>query len=215
MTKRALILWGGWQEHTPEACALRVRDMLAPAGFEVDLGRDLGGLSGGTLSSVDLIVPIMTNATLERDQMAEVIAAVEAGTGLAGFHGGMCDAFRSEVAWQFMTGGNWVAHPGDFIDFRVEITDRDDPVMQGIDDFDYRSEQYFMHVDPGNTVLATTRFTGQHCAWVEGTVMPVVWKRQHGRGRIFYSSLGHNAAEFDHPQMAEIFRRGALWAAGA
>lgn len=214
MTKHVLILWGGWEEHTPEACALRVRDLLPRERFRVDLGRDLSVLGEAVPSSLDLIIPIMTEATLDRAQTAQVIAAVEAGVGLAGFHGGMCDAFRDNVAWQFMTGGNWVAHPGDFIDFRVEIADREDPITRGLDDFDYRSEQYFLHVDPGNQVLATTRFTGAHCAWVKDTVMPVVWKRRHGLGRVFYSSLGHNAAEFDHPQMAEIFRRGALWAAG-
>jgi len=135
-----------------------------------------------------------------------------AGTGLAGFHGGMCDAFRTEVEWQFMTGANWVAHPGDLIDYHVDIVARDDPITAGIEGFDYHSEQYYLHVDPGNEVLATTTFSGEHCPWVEGTVMPVVWKRRHGEGRVFYSALGHVVDEFRHPQMAEIFRRGALWA---
>ena len=69
--------------------------------------------------------------------------------------------------------------------------------MAGIDDFDYRSEQYYMHVDPSNQVLATTTFSGDHAPWIDGVVMPVVWKRRHGKGRVFYSSLGHVASEFD------------------
>jgi type 1 glutamine amidotransferase len=90
-----------------------------------------------------------------------------------------------------------VAHPGGIIDYRVNITGRDDPVMQGIDDFDYRSEQYCMHVDPSNRVRATTTFRGDHASWMDGVVMPVVWRRKHGQGRVFYSSLGHVSKEFD------------------
>ncbi|MGH8759949.1 MAG: ThuA domain-containing protein, partial [Burkholderiales bacterium] len=139
--------------------------------------------------------------------------AVRCGVGLAGFHGGMCDAFREAVDYQFMCGGQWVAHPGNIIDYRVNILRRDDPVMQGIEDFDYRSEQYYMHVDPSNQVLATTTFSGEHADWIDGVVMPVVWKRRYGEGRVFYSSLGHVAAEFEVPQMRAILRRGMVWAA--
>ena len=70
-----------------------------------------------------------------------------------------------------------------------------------------------MHVDPSNEVLATTTFTGDHAWWIDGVVMPVVWKRHYGKGRVFYSSLGHVAEEFNVPQMREIYRRGANWAA--
>lgn len=125
----------------------------------------------------------------------------------------MCDAFRDSVEYQFMTGGQWVAHPGGIIDFRVNISAPQDPVMNGLSDFDYRSEQYYMHVDPVNEVLATTTFSGQHAPWVEGVVMPVVWKRRHGEGRVFYSALGHVAAEFEVHEMRTLFERGMLWAA--
>ena len=125
----------------------------------------------------------------------------------------MCDAFRESVDYQFMCGGQWVAHPGGIIDYRVNVTRRDDPVMQGIEDFDYRSEQYYMHVDPSNEVLATTTFAGKHCSWIDGVVMPVVWKRRHGAGKVFYCSLGHTAAEFDVTPMRILILRGMLWAA--
>jgi type 1 glutamine amidotransferase len=138
--------------------------------------------------------------------------AIESGVGLAGFHGGMGDSFRLDTDYQFMTGGQFVAHPGNSILYRVNIVDRNDPIMNGVQDFDYVSEQYYMHVDPANHVLATTTFSGEHCAWIKGVVMPVVWKRRHGSGKVFYSSLGHVAAEFKIPEMSMIFRRGMLWA---
>lgn len=150
---------------------------------------------------------------LAKTEEANLTKAVENGVGLGGYHGGMGDAFRESTDYQFMCGGQWVAHPGNIIDYRVNIVRRDDPVMEGIDDFAYRSEQYYMHVDPSNEVLATTTFSGDHAPWIDRVVMPVVWKRQHGKGRVFYSSLGHVAREFEVPQMRTILRRGLVWAA--
>ncbi len=111
-----------------------------------------------------------------------------------------------------MVGGQWVAHPGGVIDYRVNIIDHEDPITAGIADFAMHSEQYYMHVDPANEVLATTTYNGEIFDWIDGTVMPVVWKRRYGAGRVFYSSLGHVAADFNVPEAREIMRRGLLWA---
>jgi uncharacterized protein len=152
-------------------------------------------------------------STIEKPELKALLDAVRGGTGLAGFHGSMCDSFRQETDYQFMTGGQWVAHPGNIIDYRVDVSKPGDPIMTGIKSFAYRSEQYYMHVDPSNEVLATTTFTDEHFAGIGGVVMPVVWKRHYGKARVFYSALGHTADEFQVPEMATIFERGALWAA--
>lgn len=211
--REALIVWGGWHGHEPEQCATIVADMLRDEGFQVHLENSTRAFANPQLSTMSLIVPIYTMSKIEKDEVANLSQAVREGTGLAGFHGGMGDAFREAVEYQFMCGGQWVAHPGNIIDYRVNITRPDDPVMQGIHDFDYHSEQYYMHVDPSNEVLATTTFSGEYAPWIEGVVMPVVWKRHHGRGRVFYSSLGHVAKEFDVPEMRTILRRGMARAA--
>ena len=211
--RRALIVWGGWSGHEPEQCARIIAGMLQGEGFEVRLETETRAFADPALSELSLIVPIYTMSKIEKEEAASLSQAVRSGVGLAGYHGGMCDAFREAVEYQFMCGGQWVAHPGNIIDYRVNITRPDDPVMAGMGDFDYRSEQYYMHVDPANEVLATTTFSGEHAPWIDGVVMPVVWKRRHGEGRVFYSSLGHVAKEFEVPQMREILRRGMLWAA--
>jgi type 1 glutamine amidotransferase len=211
--KQALIVWGGWHGHEPEKCAHIVQDMLKHNGFEVRIERQTAAFADPALQMLDLIVPIYTMSRIEKEECANLSAAVRSGVGLAGFHGGMCDAFRDSVEYQFMTGGQWVAHPGGIIDFRVNIAKPHDPVMAGLSDFDYRSEQYYMHVDPVNEVLATTTFSGEHAEWVKGVVMPVVWKRRHGQGRVFYSALGHLSAEFQVHEMRTLFERGMLWAA--
>ena len=152
-------------------------------------------------------------AQIEKPEAIALAGAVESRVGLGGYHGGMADAFRSSTEYQFVVGGQWVAHPGNIIDYRVDVKKPDDPIMKGVASFPYRSEQYYMHVDPSNEVLATTTFNGAHCSWIDSVVMPVVWKRRHGEGRVFYSSLGHVASEFDVPEMRTIMRRGLLWAA--
>ncbi|MEZ5668278.1 MAG: ThuA domain-containing protein [Alphaproteobacteria bacterium] len=209
----ALIVWGGWSGHEPEQGAGIVREMLEDAGFNVFVENTTEAFADPAIRELHLIVPIITMSKIEKEELDNLVAAVRGGVGIGGYHGGMCDAFREAVEYQFMCGGQWVAHPGNVIDYRVNIVDRDDPVTAGLDDFDYRSEQYYMHVDPSNRVLATTTFNGAHAPWIDGVVMPVVWKRKHGAGRVFYSSLGHVSAEFKVPQMRTIVQRGLMWAA--
>lgn len=211
--RKALIAWGGWEGHEPEQCASIVAAMLEDDGFAVDVQPGTECFADPAISDLSLIVPIITQSKIEPAELDTLCRAVEGGVGLGGFHGGMGDSFRDQIPYHYMVGGQWVSHPGNIIDYRVDVTAPDDPVMDGIGSFTYHSEQYFMHVDPGNTVLATTTFDGSHASWLKGTVMPVVWKRHHGEGRVFYSALGHVAREFDVPEMKTILRRGLLWAA--
>jgi type 1 glutamine amidotransferase len=210
--KHALIFWGGWEGHTPERSAAVVAQILAACDYAVTVEAGTSVLATADLSSFDLIVPMVTMSTIEKPELAALTAAVAAGTGLAGFHGTMGDSFRNETEYQFMVGGQWVSHPGNIIDYRVNITRPDDPIVAGIGDFAYRSEQYYMHVDPAIEVLATTTFNGDHLAFIDGVVMPVFWKKRYGKGRVFYSALGHTADEFAVPEMRTVFERGALWA---
>jgi uncharacterized protein len=213
MMKKALIVWGGWEGHEPKKCA----DIFAPAlrerGFEVEVSDTLDSyLDTEKMLALDLVVPIWTMGTITREQEKGLLDAIGSGVGLGGWHGGMADSFRNSTTYQWMVGGQWVAHPGNIIDYTVNITNHDDPITAGINDFQMHSEQYYMHVDPANQVLATTTFNGEHAAWVAGTVMPVVWKRMWQQGRVFYSSLGHVASDFNVPEAKEIQIRGMLWA---
>jgi type 1 glutamine amidotransferase len=211
--RNALIVWGGWEGHQPAQCAAIVEGYLVEAGFAVNKENNTAVFADPELGRYDLIVPIYTMATIQDAESKNLSTVIESGVGLAGFHGGMGDSFRLNTDYQFMTGGQWVAHPGNIISYRVNIIDRSDPITAGLADFDYRSEQYYMHVDPSNHVLATTTFSGDYCSWINGVQMPVAWKRMHGQGKVFYSSLGHLASEFSVYEMATLFRRGLLWAA--
>lgn len=211
--KSALIVYGGWSGHEPEECAAIYRRWLHEDGFSVRVATETSAFADPSIHDLSLIVPIFTMSKIEKAEVENLTKAVEGGVGLAGHHGGMSDAFRDSVDYQFMVGGQWVAHPGNIIDYTVDVADPLDPVMAGIKSFPYTSEQYYMHVDPSNKVLATTTFTGAHASWIEGVKMPVVWKRQHGKGRVFHSTLGHQAKEFDVLEMATIMRRGMNWAA--
>lgn len=211
---RVFITWGGWQGHEPEQTAGIFAEELSAEGHDVTVSDSLDPLADESfMAEIDLLVPVWTMSQIGRDQEAGLLKAIRAGTGCAGWHGGMADSFRNNVEYQFMVGGQFICHPGGVIDYAVNIASND-PIVHGLDDFEMHSEQYFMHVDPSNEVLATTTFKGEHWGvdWVKGVTMPVAWKKSYGAGRVFYSSLGHVAADFDVPEAKEIMKRGCLWA---
>lgn len=214
MAKKAIMVWGGWEGHEPKQCVDVFAPILEEEGFAVTISDTLDAYKDRDLmAEQDLVVPAWTMGQIEGEQEQGLLAAVERGAGVAGWHGCMADSFRNNTTYQFMVGGQFVAHPDGIIDYTVNIAAPNDPIVAGLDDFQMHSEQYYMHTDPGNQVLATTTLEGRQSApWVNGTIMPVVWKRMWGAGRVFYSSLGHVARDFDVPQAREIQRRGMLWA---
>lgn len=217
MMKKALIVWGGWDGHQPQQVAMIFKSVLEAEHFSVEVSDTLEAFRDKQkLMDLDLIIPLWTMGTIEQELVDNVSAAVQSGVGLAGSHGGMCDAFRNNVDWQFMTGGQWVAHPGnDGVNYRVNITHSTSPLVENIEDFDVCSEQYYMHVDPAVEVLATTRFPvvdGPH-RLNKAVDMPVAWTKRWGDGRVYYNSLGHQANIVDMSVVKEMYRRGFLWCA--
>jgi type 1 glutamine amidotransferase len=216
--KKALIFRGGWEGHEPLLVSERFAEVLRKEGFDVDVRDDqdvLGDID--YLMEQDLIVPCWTGGEIKGEHSKNVAKSVAAGVGLAGCHGGMCDAFRNDTEWQFMTGGQWVSHPGgDGVDYIVNVVRSSSPIVEGIEDFSVCSEQYYLHVDPAVEVLATTRFPVVNYYHISNKPvdMPVVWTKYWGNGRVFYSSLGHQDSVFDKsPRAQELMRRGMLWAA--
>ena len=204
---KARIVYGGWEGHEPGPVSEVLAKALGDEGVEVERLDTLDCLNElEPLLALDLIVPIWTMGKIGGDQCKNLCEAVRQGVGLAGCHGGMGDAFREATEYQFMVGGQWVAHPGGIVDYRVHVVDHADPITAGLNHFAVHSEQYYMHVDPSNHVLATTTFECNGCT------LPVVWKRMWGRGRVFYSSLGHVAKDLDVPEVLAITTRGMLWA---
>lgn len=216
--KNVLIIQGGWQGHEPAPVAQRFARMLEKHGYSVTVSDTQEPLADAeSLKALDLIVMSWTMGEIDHKYVENISRVVAAGTGLAGCHGGLCDAFRQDTDWQFMTGGQWVAHPGnDGTRYTVNVRRGSSPIVEGIEDFEVCSEQYYLHVDPAIEVLATTRFpvaVGPHCA-NKPVDMPVVWTKYWGCGRVFYNSLGHHDDVFDAaPEAALLMERGLVWAA--
>ena len=216
--KKALIFQGGWDGHTPLETSLEYKKMLEPHGFEVTIVDNLEYLNDyENLLQFDLIVPMWTMGEISGQQRDNVSRAVQSGIGLAGCHGGMCDSFRMDTEWQFMTGSQWVAHPGnDGTPYMVNLVPGNE-FTEGLEDFKVESEQYYIHVDPCVKVYATTTFPvadGPHASNGEVKV-PVVYTKMWGKGRVFYNSLGHHDDVFDNsPNAAVLMERGMVWAAG-
>jgi type 1 glutamine amidotransferase len=215
--KKALCTWGGWEGHTPEKSMGIMKNFLEKEGFEVNMVHSLKPLEDMKyLASLNLIVFCWTGSKIKKKQEQNLLNAVMKGVGLTGWHGGLDDAFRNNVEYQFMCGAQWVAHPGGAgmtYDVNFVNEKKKDPIIQDLVDFKITSEQYFLHCDPSLEVLATTTFHSQTFPWIEGIRMPVIYKKQWGDGKIFYSSLGHTFKDFDVPQVLESYKRGMLWAA--
>jgi len=219
MAKKALIVWGGWDGHQPKEVGAIFDRELKKLGFETEVSPTLDAFNDkNKLKALDLIVPIWTMGKISGEQCGNVCEAVKNGVGIGGVHGGMCDAFREATEWQFMTGGQWVAHPGnDGLRYKVRITAKNF-ITDGVPvEFDVASEQYYMHTDPSNKVLATTTMPvadGPHAP--NGVFeMPVTWTRLYGKGRVFYCSLGHQANIIEQPPVLRMCVRGLLWAGNA
>ncbi len=218
MGKKALIFYGGWDGHEPELVSERFKGLLEEESFSVtrvdnhDKFDDLD-----FLMDLDLIVACWTGGKLSGEHTTNIAKAVGAGVGLAGCHGGMCDSFRENTEWQFITGGQWVSHPGgDGVEYMVNICHGSSPLTEGLSDFSVKSEHYYLHVDPAIEVLATTRFPNVNYYHISNKPfdMPVVWTKYWGLGRVFYNSLGHHDDVFDNSPNAQVLmKRGMLWAA--
>ena len=213
--RSVLFVWGGSAGHEPDKC----RDIFVPwlkkQGFDVEVSNTLESyLDAEKMKNYDLIIQCFTMGTITGAQEKGLLKTIRNGVGIAGWHGGLGDSFRNNTGYQFMVGGQWVAHPGGVIKYEVNIVDKKDPVTAGLSDFEMNSEQYYLHVDPSVKVLATTTFSGEYSEWIDGTKMPVVWKKMYGKGRVFYSSLGHVAKDFEVPEALKIMQRGFLWAIG-
>lgn len=214
--KKALIVYGGWDGHDPEGVANVFADILKEEQFEVVLSDTLDTFLTD-LTQYDLLVPIWTMGALPDGAEQNVCNAVASGVGIAGCHGGMCDAFRSSTDWQFMTGAQWVAHPGNSgVTYKVNIKKNTSSILNdGIEDFEVTSEQYYIHVDPAVDVLATTRFYPRedHPGISCEVDVPVAFTKRWGKGKVYYNSLGHNRETFAIPEAKEMMRRGFLYAA--
>jgi hypothetical protein len=211
--KSALIIYGGWQGHHPKSIAETFHAALEARGLTVRSEASLEVLDDkALLESLDLICPCWTAGTLTGDQSKNLRDAVHQGTGLGGFHGGMGDAFRGDLEYEWMVGGHFVSHPH-VGDYAIRLTDQHHVITEGFPDhLLYNSEQYYMLTDPANQVLIDSVYTyeGKRC------LMPIVWTKSWGKGRVFYSALGHDPSEFtNYPVVKEMTVRGLLWAAGA
>ncbi len=218
--KRALIVWGGWDGHEPDKVADLLYRMLKADGFYVEVSGDLETFADADkVKSMNLIVPVVTMIQMTDAQYGPIAEAVrDHGVGIAGCHGGMCDAVRNNTDWQFMTGSQFVAHPGnDGTPYTIHIN-RDNPheITDGLPDFEVSSEQYYLHVDPGVNVLATCDFPnpaadGPHVK--NPCKMPQIYTKWFGKGRVYYNALGHQANVIESGVPFELMRRGFLWAA--
>lgn len=207
---KALVVRGGWPGHSPVEATDAFLPFLRASGFAVDVSDTLE-VYDSALPAYDLVVQCWSDGELTDEQFGYLEAAVRSGTGLAGWHGGLVDAFRHSRGYMRLVGGQFVAHPGDFVEHRVDVVSTH-PVVAGLSGFAVRTEQYWVLTDGLNDVHATTTFAGED-PWHAPLTVPAVWTRRWGAGRVFACTLGHAPADLAVPQVRTMVERGLLWAA--
>ena len=219
--KNIIYVYGGWKGHKPTESVDLMVPQLRAEGANVKIFDTLSVYTDEKLmAETDLIIQIWTMGKITEKQFEGLQKAIMKGTGFAGWHGGLGDAFRDNLKYQFIVGGQFLFHPGGHIDHSIKIIDKSDPITQGLKDFNLKkTEQYYMLVDPNIKVLAISEFDREKYEKpkkkenkITGSTMPVVWKKNYGKGRIFYSSIGHHLTEFEVPEVMTMQMRGFRWA---
>jgi type 1 glutamine amidotransferase len=216
-TRRALVVRGGWEGHSPVEATEMFIPFLEKNNFVVDVHEGPAAYDDAeALLTTDLVLQCYTQGVATDQQVTNLATAVAAGTGLAGWHGGIVDSYRASPDYLHLTGGQWAAHPGDFVDYEVEVVPErsDHPIVSGLDRWKHHTEQYWCLTDELNDVLVTSRFeTADDTPWRTDVVVPAVWTRQWGHGRVFVSTIGHKLEDLDVPEVRMLTERGLLWAA--
>ncbi|SDD51780.1 hypothetical protein SAMN05216410_3412 [Sanguibacter gelidistatuariae] len=214
--RRALVVRGGWPGHSPEVATDLFVPHLIEAGFDVIVENSLEVYADAELmAGLDLIVQCWTMGEILPDELRGLRTAVAAGTGFAGWHGGIIDSFRLATDYLQMMGAQFAAHPGDLLDHTITVQpDRaDHPVVAGISSITLHSEQYWVLTDAAIDVLATTQIHPRPGdPWTDPLTCPAIWTRTWGEGRIFVCAPGHHMADLVNPDLRAVIERGMVWA---
>ena len=220
MTKKALFLSGGWEGHEPQETSEFISSELQQFKIQSEIVNDLDVLGDiDFLKNFDIIIPVWTMGKIDDDnweiknsKIGNLQEVIHSGIGLAGWHGGMADAFRDNTNYQFLVGSQFVCHPGDFVDYQVIIKDDEHPITHDINHFSVHSEQYFLHYDPSVNIIASTTFNEKYHSWIDGVEMPIAYTKTWGKGKIFYCSIGHHMKDFENLDVVRLICQGINWA---
>jgi type 1 glutamine amidotransferase len=226
--KQALVVRGGWEGHQPTEATDLFIPFLKASGYSVRVEASPRVYADASyMPSVDLIVQCNTMATIERQELDGLRAAIEAGTGMAGWHGGIADSYRNSSDYLHLIGGQFACHPGkppaerigqqsdNYVPYRINMLPQaaEHPITQGIGDFDLVTEQYWVLCDSYIDVLAiTTQAVRDWDPWTRPVRSPAIWTRQWGKGRIFVCTPGHRVEILKDAHVHTIIERGMLWA---
>ena len=204
------------------------------AGFEVTCTKD-GRVFDGDLSQYDAFALYATGdltSAESRDNTPpmspagkqKLLDAVAAGTGVVGIHAAT-DAFLSHGdknanqtkidPYLAMLGGEFVSHNA-----QQEATMRVvDPTFPGMTDlgrsFRLHEEWYALkNFAPDMHVLLVQETEGMTGGAYQRPPFPATWARMQGKGRVYYTSLGHREDIWTNPMVQNILLGGFAWALG-
>ncbi|MDH6224025.1 MULTISPECIES: ThuA domain-containing protein [Streptomyces] len=174
------------------------------AGFTVDATEDPAALEGD-LSRYAAVVFLSTSGDiLTEASRAGLAAAVESGTGFAGVHAAAC----TEEGWPWYTGSlqrsRFAGHPP-YGPGRVLVEDRAHPATAHLPaEWDWSDEWYDFDPCPDPAEVHVLLRGGQDRH-------PLAWHHRQGRGRVFWTALGHADGAYSDPGFLAHLRGGLEW----
>jgi len=202
---KTLLLTGGKVHKGVEIGDILQQVMEKTGKFEITrVNEDLDALVAEKVQTYDLVVFYWTMGEITEAQKRGLMNHIASGKGFVTFHSG-ADSFRDDPDWRAFVGGHFTGHPK-FRTYQVSITENESPITRGIEEFMIEDEQYYLDYNSQVKVLAN--------ALHKGKTMPVMWTRDWGKGRVFYSALGHNPKAVKQEMFQKTAIRGMLWAAG-
>jgi type 1 glutamine amidotransferase len=173
--------------------------------FEVTrIENDLEALVAPKLDPFDVVVFEYTVGEITEAQKRGIMSAVASGKGFVGIHSA-ADSFRGDPDWEAFVGGHFITHPA-YRQFQVSVTDEKSSVTDGIAEFFITDEQYILDYDSRVKVLGSGLYKGK--------VMPAIWTKSWGKGKVYYMSFGHDPRSCEQEIFKTLLVRAVRWAGG-
>ena len=152
----------------------------------------------------DALVLYFHDKDISREAVEAFDDFVQDGGGVLAIHSATA-SFKQSQRYLDVLGGRFIGH-GPVESITLEPSDGRDEAFAGISDFTIKDELYLHELSVDIEVQFHTMFKGGRA--------PMVWTRNHGRGRVCYICPGHRSQTIAHPNVQQLLQRGLTWVCG-
>jgi putative membrane-bound dehydrogenase-like protein len=200
----SVLMLGSKCHHRPADMVPLLTPSLAKAGIAVNYVEDVRTLTPARLAPFDVVAIYRDDGDLPPEQEAALVNFVEGGKGLVAIH---CAShcFRNSSKYTTLVGGRFHHHGTGT--FRARILDASHPAMKDVHSYEGWDETY-VHDQLADDIRVLMGRDDN------GRTEPYSWVRRQGKGRVYYTALGHDERAWKNPAFHRLIEQGILWAAG-